>query len=49
MPKIFFEGPKLAEPGIYLGVGSVTHAEQTASVIILLEKVLIMVLKLFVL
>lgn len=41
MSQIFFEDLKLSEPDIYLGVGSGTHAEQTAKVMMRLERVLI--------
>lgn len=41
MSRIFFEDLELPEPNIYLGVGSGTHAEQTAYVMIGLEKVLL--------
>lgn len=41
MSKIFFEDLELPEPDIYLGVGSGTHAEQTAKVMIEFEKVLL--------
>lgn len=41
MSKIFFEDLELSEPDIYLGVGSGTHAEQTARVMMRLERVLI--------
>lgn len=40
MSKIFFEDLELPEPDIYLGVGSGTHAQQTARVMMRLEKVL---------
>ncbi|MFH1756092.1 MAG: UDP-N-acetylglucosamine 2-epimerase (non-hydrolyzing) [Candidatus Latescibacterota bacterium] len=38
MSKIFFEDLQLPEPDIYLGVGSGTHAEQTANVMTAFEK-----------
>ncbi|HEM46473.1 MAG TPA: UDP-N-acetylglucosamine 2-epimerase (non-hydrolyzing), partial [Alphaproteobacteria bacterium] len=41
MSKIFFDDLGLPEPDIYLGVGSGTHAEQTAKVMIAFEKVLL--------
>jgi len=39
MSKIFFEDLRLPKPDIYLGVGSGTHAEQTANIMIAFEKV----------
>ncbi|RMF61026.1 MAG: UDP-N-acetylglucosamine 2-epimerase (non-hydrolyzing) [Calditrichaeota bacterium] len=39
MSKIFFEQLQLPEPDIYLGVGSGSHAEQTAKIMIAFEKV----------
>lgn len=41
MSKIFFDEFNLQEPDFYLGVGSGTHAEQTAKIMIEFEKVLI--------
>jgi UDP-N-acetylglucosamine 2-epimerase (non-hydrolysing) len=41
MSKIFFEDLELPQPDIYLGVGSGSHAEQTARVMVEFEKVLI--------
>ncbi|NNG27653.1 MAG: UDP-N-acetylglucosamine 2-epimerase (non-hydrolyzing) [Ignavibacteriaceae bacterium] len=41
MSKIFFEDLKLPEPNFYLGVGSGSHAEQTAKVMIEFEKILL--------
>lgn len=41
MSKIFFEDLELPEPDFYLGVGSGSHAEQTAKVMIEFEKVLL--------
>jgi len=41
MSQIFFKDLELPQPDIYLGVGSGTHAEQTAKVMIELEKVLL--------
>jgi len=41
MSKIFFEDLGLPHPGFYLGVGSGSHAEQTAKVMIEFEKVLL--------
>ncbi len=38
---IFFKELELPKPDIYLGVGSKSHAEQTASIMIKLEKVLV--------
>lgn len=41
MSKIFFEELEIPEPSIYLGVGSGTHGQQTARVMMRLERVLI--------
>jgi UDP-N-acetylglucosamine 2-epimerase (non-hydrolysing) len=41
MSQAFFQDLELPKPDIYLGVGSGTHAEQTARVMIELEKVLL--------
>jgi len=41
MSKIFFEDLELPEPDIYLGIGSGSHAEQTARVMVEFERVLI--------
>jgi UDP-N-acetylglucosamine 2-epimerase (non-hydrolysing) len=41
MSQVFFEDLKLPEPDIYLGVGSGTHAEQTAKVMIEFENMLL--------
>lgn len=41
MSKIFFEDLELPEPDHYLGVGSGTHAEQTAAIMVEFEKVLL--------
>ncbi len=41
MSKVFFEDLELPQPDFYLGVGSGSHAEQTASVMIKFEKILI--------
>lgn len=41
MSDIFFEHLNLPEPDIYLGVGSGTHAEQTAKIMVEFEKVAI--------
>lgn len=41
MSKIFFEDLELPQPDIYLGVGSGSHAEQTARVMVEFEKVLL--------
>ena len=40
MSKIFFKELEIPQPDIYLGVGSGTHGEQTAKVMIKFEKVL---------
>jgi UDP-N-acetylglucosamine 2-epimerase (non-hydrolysing) len=40
MSKIFFEGLELPQPDYYLGVGSGSHAQQTAKIMVELEKVL---------
>ena len=40
MSKVFFEDLNLPEPDYFLGVGSGTHAEQTARIMIEFEKVL---------
>lgn len=40
MSKVFFEDLGMPEPAIYLGIGSGTHAEQTAKIMIEFEKVL---------
>lgn len=41
MSKVFFEDLELPQPDFYLGVGSGSHAEQTANVMIKFEKILI--------
>jgi UDP-N-acetylglucosamine 2-epimerase (non-hydrolysing) len=41
MSKVFFEDLELPKPDFYLGIGSGSHAEQTAKVMIEFEKVLI--------
>src|SRR5690606_11225520 len=41
MSKVFFEDLELPKPDFYLGVGSGSHAEQTAKIMIEFEKVLI--------
>lgn len=41
MSKVFFEELELPEPHFYLGVGSGSHAEQTAKIMIEFEKVLL--------
>lgn len=41
MSKIFFQELELPEPDFYLGVGSGSHAEQTAKIIIEFEKILL--------
>ena len=43
MSKVFFEDLAIPKPDIYLGVGSGSHAEQTASVMVKLEKALLKV------
>jgi UDP-N-acetylglucosamine 2-epimerase (non-hydrolysing) len=40
MSKVFFDDLELPHPDVYLGVGSGTHAEQTAKVMMGLERVL---------
>jgi UDP-N-acetylglucosamine 2-epimerase (non-hydrolysing) len=40
MSKLFFADLELPEPDIYLGVGSGTHAQQTAKIMMAFEKVL---------
>jgi UDP-N-acetylglucosamine 2-epimerase (non-hydrolysing) len=40
MSKIFFKDLEIPEPDIYLGVGSGSHAEQTAKIILEFEKIL---------
>ncbi len=40
MSKFFFDDLQLPEPDIYLGVGSGTHAEQTAKIMMQFEKVI---------
>ncbi len=40
MSRIFFEDLKIPEPDFFLGVGSGTHAQQTAKVMVEFEKVL---------
>jgi UDP-N-acetylglucosamine 2-epimerase (non-hydrolysing) len=40
MTKIFFEELNLPDPVINLNIGSGTHAEQTAKIMIFLEKIL---------
>jgi UDP-N-acetylglucosamine 2-epimerase (non-hydrolysing) len=40
MSKIFFDDLKLPKPDVYLGVGSGSHAEQTAKVMVGMEQVL---------
>ena len=39
MSKVFFEDLRMPEPDIYLGIGSGSHAEQTARVMVEFEKV----------
>ena len=41
MSKVFFEDLEMPHPDFYLGVGSGSHAEQTANVMIEFEKVLL--------
>jgi len=41
MSKIFFEELELPEPDMYLGIGSGSHAEQTAKVMVEFEKVVL--------
>jgi len=41
MSKIFFEDLRLPTPQYYLGIGSASHAEQTAKIMIEFEKVII--------
>jgi UDP-N-acetylglucosamine 2-epimerase (non-hydrolysing) len=41
MSKTFFEDLDLPEPDIYLGVGSGSHAEQTAKIMVELERVIL--------
>jgi UDP-N-acetylglucosamine 2-epimerase (non-hydrolysing) len=41
MSKVFFEDLELPKPDFYLGVGSGSHAEQTANVMVEFEKILI--------
>src|ERR1700689_2763912 len=38
MSKVFFEELGMPEPDVYLGVGSGTHAQQTARVLIAIEE-----------
>src|ERR1043166_1333364 len=41
MSKLFFEQLQLPKPNVYLGVGSGSHAEQTAKVMVEMEKLLV--------
>jgi len=41
MSKVFFEDLEMPQPDFYLGVGSGSHAEQTANVMIEFEKILL--------
>jgi UDP-N-acetylglucosamine 2-epimerase (non-hydrolysing) len=41
MSKIFFEELGIREPEVYMGVGSGSHAEQTAAVLVGIEKILL--------
>jgi UDP-N-acetylglucosamine 2-epimerase (non-hydrolysing) len=40
LSRVFFDELTIAEPDIYLGVGSGTHAEQTARIMLAFEPVL---------
>jgi len=40
MSKVFFEDLELPNPNVYLGVGSASHAQQTAKIMVEFEKVL---------
>ncbi len=40
MSKVFFEDLELPEPDVYLGVGSGSHAQQTAKIMVEFEKVI---------
>ncbi|MEK7748480.1 MAG: UDP-N-acetylglucosamine 2-epimerase, partial [Bacteroidota bacterium] len=40
MSKVFFEDLELPQPDFYLGVGSGSHAQQTAKIMVEFEKVL---------
>jgi UDP-N-acetylglucosamine 2-epimerase (non-hydrolysing) len=40
MSKVFFEDLELPQPDFYLGIGSCSHAEQTAKIMVEFEKVL---------
>ena len=40
MSKLFFQDLQLPEPDVYLGVGSGTHTEQTARIMLEFEKVM---------
>lgn len=40
MSKIFFEDLELPQPDFYLGIGSCSHAEQTAKIMVEFEKIL---------
>lgn len=41
MSEIFFQNLKIPEPGIYLNVGSASHAAQTAKIMVAFEKVIL--------
>ena len=41
MSKMFFEDLELPQPDIYLGVGSGSHAQQTARIMLAFEPVLV--------
>ena len=40
MSKLFFQDLQLPEPDVYLGVGSGSHTEQTATIMLAFEKVM---------
>jgi len=40
MSKLFFQDLQLPEPDVYLGIGSGSHTEQTARIMISFEKVM---------
>jgi UDP-N-acetylglucosamine 2-epimerase (non-hydrolysing) len=40
MPQVFFEELELPQPDIYLGVGSGSHVQQTARIMLAFEPVL---------
>ncbi len=41
LSQLFFDQLKMPQPDVYLGVGSGSHAEQTAKIMVSLEKILI--------